>query len=181
MRQTAIVLAALLAVPATVASQGTQVVEGAVYRCVKAGVLHYTRQPLQGADCSTINYSFVEEKGLPAWVLMAEGNDGMRTYYRADDVKRSGQRVKFWVLDNYASDKYVATSGLGAFRSSIQRMEVNCDERSYRAVQATYYSGSTGEGEVVGTLMSNRLPSSQFAIPGSIGGVMVDTVCALEP
>ena len=185
MRQTAIVLAALLAIPATSAAQQTQVVDGNVYRCNINGTRGYTREPIPGADCSPIGYSFLEEAGLdipmPAgWVPYAQDDEGVVSYYRAGDVRRSGQRVTFWVLDNHPADQFVPNTGVGTFRSSIQRLEVDCGERSYRAVQGSYYAASLGKGRLVGSPYF-RGNIHQYAVPGSTGELMVNAICALEP
>lgn len=187
MRQTAIVLAALLAIPATVAAQeseGGELVEDVVYRCDVDGVRRYSARRIPGADCSTIGYSFVRDAldlPLPAgWVPVTQDNEGVISYYRAKDVRRSGDLVTLWILDNHPKDTYVPNTGIGTFRSSIQRMEVNCRERSLRTVQAAFYAGSSGEGKFVGS-PSTRGSTHHYAVPGSSGEMIVDRACALEP
>lgn len=188
MRQNAIVLAALLAIQVTGAAQEIQegeLVEGHVYRCIWNGVVHYSVRQLKDAECSTIAYSYLEEKGLDiplptGWVPYAQDDEGVVSYYRAGDVRRAGQRVTFWVLDNHPADKYVPHTGIGTFRSSIQRMEVDCGERSYRAVQGAFYAGSLGKGKLVGS-PDFRSNTHQYAVPGSTGELMVNAVCALKP
>lgn len=186
MRPTTIVLAALLAVPATAAAQESQegeLVEDVVYRCDLNGVRRYSARRIPGAECSSISYSFVREASdlpLPVgWVPITQADDGVISYYRAKDVRRSGDLVTLWILDNHPEDKYVPNTGIGTFRSSIQRMEVDCAERSLRTVQASFYAGSSGEGKFVGS-PSLRGSTHHYAVPGSTGEMIVDRACDLE-
>lgn len=170
---------ALLALAATQASAqdpGTRLVEGTVYSYEKDGRRHYTSKPPEGVEYRTIKYSFLEAtRPDPGWVLVGEGADGASLYYLAKNMTRSGRSASVWVMNNYAAGQ--STPSVGSFRSTVERWTVDCSDKSMGTQQTTYYAGAFGKDQVVGTWRPVMGPSTQFAVPGSMGEAVVDAAC----
>ena len=167
----------LVLITAPTVAQEPKLVEGNVYSCTKDGTRYYRSQPLEGADCRSIKYSFLEsQQPGPGWVPIAEG-DKMRMYYRERYIVRLGDKVTLWVLDDY--DETQNQPGIGSYKSSIGRWELNCKEKTHNSIQSTYYTDRFGKGNPVGTLAMRGRSDPLYATPGSIGEIMVETACAI--
>ena len=173
--RTLTLLLVLIAVPT--AAQETKRVEGNVYSCTRDGTRYYSSKPLEGADCRAVKYSFLEsQQPGPGWVPMADG-EKMRMYYREKDITRTGDKVTLWVLDDY--DESQSQPGIGSYKSSIGRWELNCSNKTHNSIQSTYYTDRLGKGKPVGTLAMRGRPDPLYATPGSIGEIMLEKACAI--
>ena len=81
------------------------------------------------------------------WISVG-GNDpiGMTTYVDPDTIRRKGNLVKMWQLNDF---KTVQTVEENSFLSAKKQREFNCAEERTRILAATQFSGNMGTGRVV--------------------------------
>jgi len=81
------------------------------------------------------------------WIPVG-GNDpiGMTTYVDPDTIRRKGELVKIWQLNDF---KTVQIVGENSFLSAKKQREFNCAEERTRILAATQFSGNMGTGRVV--------------------------------
>lgn len=161
MKKIAVLVAALFAVPASAQ-------EGTVYRCTKDGVRNYTLKPIAGADCAAIKYSL--DSSSSGWIPYGQDDD-LATYYRSKGIERKGSIVSIWMMDNFPDQQILQNQGY--YHSTIGRWEIDCSSQKYQPIQSTYYSLQLGQGKPIGTL--NYPMPLRYAVPGSIGEMMVET------
>lgn len=156
----------------------TKITAGAVYSCVVDGVRYYRSQPLEGAECKAINYSYLESMQLdPSWISIAQ-EDGMAMYYREKGIVRKGSIVTFWTMIDHELEQSMTDVGNIKYRSSIGRWSADCSELTYEAIQTTYYGDRLAKGKVVHQwLPSAKSQAPIYATPGSVGEIMIETVC----
>ena len=107
------------------------------------------------------------------WVAVG-GNDqiGMTTYVDPATIRRKGDMVKMWQLNDF---KTVQTVEGNSFLSTKKQREFNCAEERIRILAATQVSGNMGNGEVV-WVNSNEQKWEPF-VPGSIGQTLWEFAC----
>src|SRR5215831_3576195 len=83
------------------------------------------------------------------WVQVA-GNDhlGTASYVDSGTIRRNGNTVKMWVLNDYKTEQNVTGD---PFLSTKQQVENDCTDERARTLAFTIFSSKRGKGEVVFT------------------------------
>lgn len=76
------------------------------------------------------------------WVALAE-NDVYTRYVELDTIRRHGNLVRMWTLDNYK----VSEAEAGDLGSSKTQVEYNCAEERSRRIESITFSGKMGRGK----------------------------------
>ena len=78
------------------------------------------------------------------------GNDhlGTASYVDSGTIRRNGNTVKMWVLNDYKTEQNVTGD---PFLSTEQQVENDCTDERARTLAFTIFSGKRGKGEVVFT------------------------------
>jgi hypothetical protein len=107
------------------------------------------------------------------WVAVG-GNDqiGMTTYLNPDTIRRKGDLVKVWQLNDF---KTVQTVDGNSFLSTKKQREFSCAEERTRVLAATQFSGNMGNGTVV-SVNSNE-QKWEPVVPESIGQTLWEFAC----
>lgn len=107
------------------------------------------------------------------WVLVDQTNDkSMSSYADSATMRKTGNRVKMWTLDNY---KKAYKSGNQAFLSEKSQVEYDCNEAQMRLLSLLQYSAKMGAGEVI---FSQFEPSPWTpVVPQSVGMTMWKFAC----
>jgi hypothetical protein len=107
------------------------------------------------------------------WVAVG-GNDqiGMTTYADPGTIRRKGDLVKIWQLNDF---KTVQTVEGNSFLSTKKQREFNCAEERTRILAATQFSGNMGTGEVVWRNANEQ--KWEPVVPESIGQTLWEFTC----
>ena len=107
------------------------------------------------------------------WVAVG-GNDqiGMTTYADPGTIRRKGDLVKMWQLNDF---KTVQTVEGNSFLSTKKQREFNCAEERTRILAATQFSGNMGTGEVVWRNANEQ--KWEPVVPESIGQTLLEFTC----
>jgi len=107
------------------------------------------------------------------WVAVG-GNDqiGMTTYADPGTIRRKGNLVKMWQLNDF---KTVQTVEGTSFLSTKKQREFNCAEERTRILAATQFSGNMGTGEVVWRNANEQ--KWEPVVPESIGQTLWEFTC----
>lgn len=107
------------------------------------------------------------------WVAVG-GNDqtGMTTYADPGTIRRKGDLVKMWQLNDF---KTVQTVEGNSFLSTKKQREFNCAEERTRILAATQFSGNMGTGEVVWRNANEQ--KWEPVVPESIGQTLWEFTC----
>lgn len=102
------------------------------------------------------------------------GSDNNTAYVDFETIKREGNNVKIWVLENFNTlqvadnDKYL---------SIVKHSEYDCEEKTSRWLDFYSYSENMGAGEVVYS-ESNIKEEYHSIIPGSILETELNSACS---
>ena len=107
------------------------------------------------------------------WVTVG-GNDqiGMTTYVDPGTLRRDGNLVKMWQLNDF---KTVQTVEGNSFLSAKKQREFNCAEERTRILAATQFSGNMGTGKVVWRNSSEQM--WEPVVPESIVQTLWEFAC----
>ena len=107
------------------------------------------------------------------WVTVG-GNDqiGMITYADPGTIRREGNLVKMWQLNDF---KTVQTVEGNSFFSTKKQREFNCAEERTRILSATQFSGNMGTGKVVWHNSDEQ--KWEPVVPESIGHTLWEFTC----
>lgn len=107
------------------------------------------------------------------WVAVG-GNDqiGMTTYADSGTIRRKGDLVKMWQLNDF---KTVQTVEGNSFLSTKKQREFNCAEERTRILAAIQFSGNMGTGEVVWRNANEQ--KWEPVVPESIGQTLWEFTC----
>jgi hypothetical protein len=111
------------------------------------------------------------------WLPVA-GGDHARVFISDLDVTRRDRMVSFWTMWDYET---VQRSPNGIeFQSDVRHYEVNCNDRTLAMTQFTEYSDRVAGGRVVDSV---NVENGKYVpvVPGTIGGNIVESVCASLP
>ena len=107
------------------------------------------------------------------WVAIG-GNDqiGMTTYVNPGTMRRKGDLVKMWQLNDFET---VQTVDGNSFLSTKKQREFSCAEERTRILAATQFSDNMGNGTVV-SVNSNEQKWEPI-VPESIGQTLWKFAC----
>lgn len=109
------------------------------------------------------------------WVKVssAQSYGSYSTYVDPDTLRRKGELVKLWELNDY---KTIQTDGSNSFLSLKSQSEFDCAEERIRLLAATEFSGNMGKGQVVS---SSHFGEGGWAPvqPDSVGEIVWKLVC----
>lgn len=106
------------------------------------------------------------------WVEV-EGGGKFTAYVDPETIRRKGNLVKIWVLDDY---KTVRAAADKSYLSVKALDEYDCAEEQIRNLALYAYSGQMGTGEIVESI--SGVPSKWApVIPGSVGQTKWKLVC----
>ena len=112
---------------------------------------------------------------MAEWVFVAETDkENFSTFY-ADPttIRRSGNNVKMWVLDDFSTLK------LDSLISIRSKNEYACKEKQWRVLFIAFYSEHMGGGET--NLFRNERNEWEPLSPDSMAGVLLKFACAFHP
>ena len=106
-----------------------------------------------------------------AWVLT---HDNANASYYVDRETRiqNGNLVKMWTMIDFR--KADVMDGR-AYLSYLTLLEVDCQEKKFRKLQMTFYSGHKGSGE--SGYSESRIGDWSYAVPNSTGMLMISIAC----
>lgn len=108
------------------------------------------------------------------WVLVGESasNGGFDIYANPDTIRRSGNMVKMWSMQDFKATQVV---GGPQFLSVKEQHEYDCKDGRQRALYITEHSGNMGQKDSVYSedITTNWIPVS----PGSIGETLWKIAC----
>ena len=111
---------------------------------------------------------------MAEWVPISD-NDIATNYVDPATIRKAGNKVKMWVMDNY---KTMQGDGEYKHLSSKSQFEYDCQNETFTSVANLTHSGNMGSGQVV-TSFSKR--SDPMPVPpGSIGEFIWKKVCGKQ-
>ena len=107
------------------------------------------------------------------WVAIG-GNDqiGMTTYVDPTTIRRNGNLVKIWQLNDFKTAQIVEDR---SFLSTKKQREFNCAEERTRILAATQFSGNMGNSKVV--WVNSNEQKWEPVVPGSISQTLLEFAC----
>lgn len=151
-----------------------------LYRCTGADrIPTYVSKPVEGQECVTIS-RYTPAAPIPGkdWKLVSS----LATtdiYFLDRSPKGSGRGSAVWVMYDYRV-KQPWKDGIDEHQSSIERWSLDCHERTMGTTQRSYYSEALGTGEVVNNWQAIQKPLMSYAIPNSIGELVLDAACTVS-
>lgn len=121
--------------------------------------------------------AIASNSAMADWSIIGHTNEGDEMYFRVnpDTRHRHGDRVKMWVLTDYAA---VITKASRPYRSMVEQDEYECEEGQYRTLSYVTYPESMGKGGVV---FSGDDPSPwQSVVPDSMGEHAFNFACSFH-
>lgn len=110
---------------------------------------------------------------IAEWTWL-NGNDAYDSYLNIESIRRTGNKVKVWDLDNFKS---IQTQANGKqFLSEITQIEYDCIEETKKLLAIVDYAGVMGSGEVTNTMTFSDNDNKPI-IPNSIGEKKWKIVC----
>ena len=94
--------------------------------------------PLVGSNCC-------EAPAFAEWLLV-DGNDKAKVYLDSESIRRNGELVRVWILDDL---KTARTRGFSTFLSVRAQEEHDCTKERFRLVAVEQFAGSMGTGDVI--------------------------------
>jgi hypothetical protein len=108
------------------------------------------------------------------WIAIDQNTQlGLTTYFDPDTIRRTGDRVKMWVLHDF---KTIQTIDGDSYLSIKGQREYDCAEERERAITFTQFSGNMGSGKVVLTALDERRKWEPVQ-PGSVGQTLWNFAC----
>ena len=120
------------------------------------------------------------------WEIFHESKDGVDSYYNVNLIRyTSKDTVEVWtkifvsddeknmMTEHMTKDGY-PLNGWDRWRYSLCLIEINCNERSSRRIQVTYYDD---KGKVLDSGLSKRVGNWELIVPDSLGGNLLKKVC----
>ena len=120
------------------------------------------------------------------WEIFHESKDGVDSYYNVNLIKYPTEAtVEVWtkifasdadrkMMTEHMTKGGYPLNGWHRWRYSLCLIEVNCDERSSRRIQVTYYDDN---GRVLDSGLSKRAGNWELIVPDSLGGNLLKKVC----
>ena len=109
------------------------------------------------------------------WTRVTESADGdMTAYIDFGTIKRKGNKVKMWYLQDYKAVHSLSRNG--EYLSGASYHEYDCEEDTKRMLDLYLYSGNMGDGEIVGS-RTNIKDEAKSVIPGSIEETLFKIAC----
>ena len=113
------------------------------------------------------------------WVKIGETGNGSFTHYvDPQSIRRDGNKVRAWVMNDYKSDTILSDTKI-IYLSVLVRAEYDCFEDTERFIDIYYYSGKMGGGNIVLPIPNITKPA-ESVIPGSNGATELKLVCATK-
>lgn len=78
--------------------------------------------------------------------LLVDGNDKAKVYLDSESIRRNGELVRVWILDDL---KTARTRGFSTFLSVRAQEEHDCTKERFRLVAVEQFAGSMGTGDVI--------------------------------
>ena len=122
----------------------------------------------------------VSSSAMAEWVKVAvsarkAGEEATMTAYAdPDTIRKTGDRVRLWVLADYkiSNEEY-------GFASARQKDEYDCKGRKQRRLFIVFYSGHMNKGETV--LIHNDRGGWEEIPQGSLVEAMLEFACGFQP
>lgn len=111
-----------------------------------------------------------------AWVFVAS-SQGASQYVDPETIRKTQNGRRAWNLMDYANLQ--RDSEGESYRSEMVLSEFDCAGESFRSLQISYHSGRMGLGGVVWS-GSSSTPKWRVVAPGSIGEVLLKSVCSVR-
>jgi len=111
------------------------------------------------------------------WIWTGIDDDKMTVYIDPSTLRRKGDRVKVWLLQDLKTENSKGTEIL----SVKAQKEYDCEEEQERTIAIMPYSGHMGSGSsVVPQRSLDRLPLHKWrpVVPGSVGRAFWELACS---
>ena len=95
----------------------------------------------------TLILAVMSSSAIAEWVEVAKGGEEIETitaYADPDTIRKTGNRVKMWVLVDYKKDE----EEFGILSARLKE-EYDCKEKKQRILFMAFYSGHMGKDETV--------------------------------
>lgn len=127
----------------------------------------------------TLLLAIVSSSAMAEWVYVtkttkeAEKTNAFTAYADPDTIRKTGNKVKMWVMYDY----YSAMS-LGVISAS-HKEEFDCKEKQMRQLFLAGYSEHMADGETV--FIRNVRDDWELVSPDSVGGAVLEFACGWHP
>ena len=121
----------------------------------------------------------VSSSAMAEWVYVtkttkeAEKTDAFTAYADPDTIRKTGNRVKMWVMYDYYSAMNLRVI------SAMHKEEFDCKEKQMRQLFLAGYSGHMTDGETV--LIRNVRDDWELVPTDSVGGAVLEFACGWHP
>ena len=116
----------------------------------------------------------MSSSAMAEWVEVAEGGEEIETitaYADPDTIRKTGNRVKMWVLVDYKKDE----EEFGILSARLKE-EYDCKEKKQRILFMAVYSGHMGKDETV-EILSEPESSWQQPLAGGLAEALLEFAC----
>ncbi len=142
----------------------------------------YTASPAAASTCEIVSSYKADDAPVsspdPGWLLV--GATAQHSFYYFDkNITTKAGKTAVWTMSNYRDmQPGQSTQTYAAYRSLLERTVIECSERSAGVTQRTYYVEPFGKGEVAGSWQAIQSPVMSYAIPNTLGDMLITAVCA---
>ena len=114
----------------------------------------------------------VSSNAIAEWVEVDTSRRvGLTAYADPDTIRKTGNRVKMWVLVDYKKDE----EEFGVLSARLKE-EYDCKEKKQRILFMAFYSGHMGKDETVG-ILSEPEGSWQQPLVGGLAEALLEFAC----
>lgn len=104
------------------------------------------------------------------WKPIAKGKDGTTTYINLKSIKKSGERVYWWGLD----DRLIPTKR--GTKSAKHSHEGDCSLFRYKTLSWSFHKKPMGKG--VGRFTQTEIPNWKYPKQNSVNGYILKSICS---
>ena len=118
--------------------------------------------------------SVVSSSAMAEWVKVATNVDEVAYYADPDTIRKSGNMVKMWVMDDLKIAEKLDVL------SARHKDEFDCNKKQYRNLFYSFHSGHMGRGETV-FIQNERDDWGEPTPPDSVSEAILEFACAFRP
>ncbi|WP_448666840.1 surface-adhesin E family protein [Pseudoxanthomonas mexicana] len=153
-----------------------------LYKCRGAdNVPLYTASPVAGSTCEAVS-NFMHDKRAESgpdegWRFVG-ATDQYSFYFFDKNISTKAGKTAVWTMASYTKlQAGQASQNYSAHASVLERTIVDCAERASAVMQRAYYTEAYGKGLAAGTWQALHTPPLSYAVPNTLGDMLVTAVC----
>jgi len=118
----------------------------------------------------TLILAVMSSSAMAEWYRVGATEEGV-AYADSDTIRKTGNRVKMWVLVDYKKDE----EEFGILSTRLKE-EYDCKEKKQRILFMAFYSGHMGKDETV-EILSEPEGSWQQPLVGGLAEALLEFAC----